>query len=149
MTLSALKSTRDAVQAGPRVIIFHSPSELDLLRRPGFVKGRALLLLQFPGIAPDQLQRWQRVLNSRFNACGCATGAATGLCGLLGAVIAQSWLGGWGAAHWVAFGLRAAAGLILGTGLGKIVGIRLARWDLRRVADSIQGSITFPESRER
>jgi hypothetical protein len=135
-----------AVPVGAHMLIFKSPRELDLLRRPGFVKGRAVLLLRFPGIAPERLQRWQRTLNSRFNACGCATGAAFGMGVFLATVVWQWSLGGWGIAHWGAFALRALAGVFLSGALGKAIGIQLARWDLRRVAHNIQRSMGLDEA---
>lgn len=139
---------RDAVPAGARVLVFHSPPELELLRRRGFVHGRAVLLLRFPGVPPERLLRWQRTLNSRFNACGCSTGAAFGLGALLAAVIWQSKLGGWDFEHWGGFALRAVLGMLLGGALGKGIGIQLARWDLRRVAHSIQRGLSVSTAGE-
>ena len=67
-----------------------------------------------------------------------------GLCALLSVVIAQWWLGG--ATHWVALGLRAVVALILGTVLGKILGLQVARWDLRRIAQRIQASMGLTDA---
>jgi len=130
----------------PRILAFSHPRELDVLRQPGFVRGRAVLLLRFPGVDPETLQRWQRALNARFNACGCATGAALSIAGLLTCVIAQAWLGGWGVSHWGGFALRTVVGVLLGAALGKAIGIQAARWDLRRVTHSIQKSAGVTET---
>jgi hypothetical protein len=131
-----------------RMYVFDTPQELDVLRRPGFVRGRAVLVLRFPGIAPNQLRRWQRILNARYNACGCATGAAFAFATLLGVILWQWWLGGWAIAHWGAFGLRALTGSVLAVALGKAIGTQLARWDLRRVAQSIQKAMSPAEAGE-
>ncbi len=135
--------------AGARMLVFSQPRELDVLRRPGLARGRTVLLLRFRGVEPEKQQRWQRVLNARLNACGCSTGAALSIAGLLTSLLWQQSHGGWGVSHWGGFALRAATGVLLGAGLGKAIGIRVARWDLRRITNSIQRSMGLAESGDR
>lgn len=125
------------------LLVFFSADELDILCEPSFARRRVVLFLQFPGIASEQLRKWERRLNAHFNACGCLTGAAFALFGLMGAIGWQLAFADWGLFHWPAFATRAVACLILLGGLGKVVGIRIARWRLRRAVLAIKNNMRF------
>jgi hypothetical protein len=121
-----------------RRLTLHSAADLAVLAKPGMTREPALLQLDIPGIEPHALRRWEHLLNSRFNACGCKTGAVFALLALAGAITWQAHFESWQVPRWPMFALRAGLAMLIGTLVGKSVGIRLARWDLRRIAWRIQ-----------
>jgi hypothetical protein len=126
------------LDAAKRRLTFHRADELAVLTKRGVAREPALLQLDIPGVEPRALRRWERQLNSRFNACGCKSGASSALLALAGVTMWQSYFESWLVSRWPMFALRAIVAILLGTLIGKVVGIRLARWDLRRIATQIQ-----------
>ena len=117
-------------------VIVRGTGDLEtLLRRNAFTRSRTRFVLDMPGLAPGaSTEGLERRLNRLANACGCPEGA---LCGLLGALGGMLWPcsvdTSWdverlarAAGPAVAFGL---AGILL----GKLLGMGLARFRLRRL----------------
>jgi len=132
------KIPANAESAYLRYLIFQTAEDLEVLHRRGSFKRRAILLLRIPGIESNQRRRWEALLNTRFNACGCATGAAFALLAFVIVVIWQFRHGGWSITHWPAFALRAMLASMLGGAGGKTVGKAVSHWDLSRLARAIQ-----------
>ena len=117
-------------------VIVRGTGELETLLRPGaFKRSRSRFVLEMPGLAPGAAtEGLERRLNRLANACGCPEAALCGLVGALGGILwACSIDTSWGverlaraAGAAVAFGL---AGIVL----GKLLGMGLARFRLRRL----------------
>lgn len=90
------------------------------------------LAVRAPGATETVNAQWQRRIESDYFACGCGIGTAVSLVAVASCIVAfTARTGGWSAFAWTD-GLLLLAIFVASTGLGKLVGIRLARRRLRK-----------------
>jgi hypothetical protein len=75
-------------------------------------------------------------INKYKKECGCTGGAISTTCALI-AVVVRAFLVDWGSVHVIGFGLSSLLLILLSAGVGKLVGIGIARVKLRRLTRSL------------
>ncbi len=116
-------------------VVVRSGGELErILGRSTRRRTRRRFVLELPGMATGATQSLERRLNRLANACGCAEGA---MCGLVGLVAGAVWVACAGGS-WDLGRVARAAGAALACGVagavvGKVSGLALARYRLRRL----------------
>lgn len=133
--IEAPTSKRSAVP-----VIVRGTGELEtLLRRNTFTRARTRFVLDMPDLAPGaSTEALERRLNRLANACGCPEGALCGLVGALGSVLwACSVDTSWDVERLARVAGAAVAFGLAGVVLGKLLGMGLARFRLRRLIASL------------
>lgn len=102
------------------------------LRRPG-PRRFAGIVVKIPGASEADNAQWQQRIQREYFACGCDLGTAASL--LAVSVLIVNFItrdGGLSALRWTD-GLLLLGAFVIATGVGKLIGIRLARARLRAV----------------
>ena len=105
---------------------------------------RAGLVVSIPGLNELHSRQLERSIRAYVHSCGCAEGAAAALIGailVVGFIAFQMWTRGpqWSDVALVSLGLSAA---VLAGGLGKMLGITIARLRFERCCQRVIGSLS-------
>lgn len=105
---------------------------------------RAGLMVSIPGLNELQRRQLERSIRAYVRSCGCAEGAAAALIGailVVGFIAFQMWTRGpqWSDVALVSLGLFAA---VLAGGLGKMLGITIARLRFEHCCQRVIGSLS-------
>jgi hypothetical protein len=131
--------------------LIHHPSQLNslstwpMVRKPGI--GRIAL---DPKLQHPEREKWEKVLNREYYACGCDTGAKALVAGLIGcaAVAVYGYLDGrmsMGKALFIGL-----VGPLILAGIGKVYGLAKANGRLKETVRAIQANwnTDLPQARE-
>jgi hypothetical protein len=118
------------------LVLIQSAADAEQLLHPRLSRFALRAAIRVPGIASGRAARWERGLNASLQACGCVAGAVGMLIALVAAIV---WRVGYaGPVDWRAFGWRAFVALLIGTAVGKAVGLLWARVRLVRIVAAIR-----------
>lgn len=129
-------------RAAISVSVIRTAADLNLLQQPRAARRQLYVVLEIAGVPPDQSLRWESRLNSHLRECGCALGAKLSAAALLASIVWQFVHHAWGLSHWPAFLFRTAVVVLAAGGLGKLLGLSFAEFEIRRISSRL---MTFVE----
>src|SRR6267142_1541998 len=120
-----------------RNLIIRSRRDVESLLQLGSDRGRLSVFVQISGLPREKSLEWEVKLNSFLHECGCSLGAKFVILALAVSILLQSFQSSWAIIHWPGFLLRTLAAAFAAGGIGKLIGIGVARVQLKKVAGQI------------
>lgn len=121
------------------IVVVRSAADLASLRNSRRSKNLRILL-ELPGISPQKTAEWENGLNEHLRECGCSLGAKFAIGGLAFSIVYQAFVLGWQSGNVVWFLLRAGGFMFAGAGLGKLLGLAIAKHRIVRIERMIADS---------
>ena len=143
-TLTASQSRSGTCCGGLNVAVIRNAADLRSLLESRRRRRQNHVLLEIPGMPEAQCLRWEARLNACLRECGCSMGARCSAAALLASVVGQFLQHGWSLTQWPAFILRTVLLVFIAGGLGKLLGLALAEFQIRYIRSRLLSWIEVP-----
>jgi hypothetical protein len=128
-----------------RVAVLRTAGEVRAIMRSG-LRRRVYIALEIPGIPRSLASQLESQFNESLHECGCALGAKLAVLGLLAPILWHLFGTTGTTSSWLAVAFQACFTMFAGGGLGKFMGVGLARLQTRRIAARL---MSFVENQDR
>lgn len=130
------------------VAVLRTPDDVRAVMRSGFsLRKRLYIALEIPGIPRSIALQLESQFNESLRECGCALGAKLALLGLLAPILWHLFGTAGTSSSWLTVAFQGCFIMFVGGGLGKFLGIGIARLQARRIAARLMIFVENPNGR--